>query len=406
MTRAFITVGLGFGDEGKGATVECLCRKFGAGLVVKYTGGAQCAHNVIGPNGKRHPFSQFGAGTFQGVRTFLGPHFIVDPFAIINEASALKEAGLKLSREMLFIHPRALVVTPLHSLLNQLDKDNVANGTCGRGIGKAREYWIKHGDEAICAEDCTTYHRASFDRKAELFRNRIMDTMDVDWGVFEDVFQRTLSMKSILSDLDYVTVRMGTPLSKWNYNGAPVIFEGSQGLLLDQGFGKHPHTTWSDITPRHALALCKGAEDYIGVSFDDVTMIGVTRSYLTRHGNGPLPTENEDFPIKVDPGNGHDKWQGKMRFGAFDGPLFRYAVDICQLYGKLDYLAVNHLDEVEGGVMYKDLSGCGYSEIWKNYRPISQKMSVTEFYDMLSAVVPIGIAGYGPEFEKRTCTIK
>jgi len=71
MRRAIVTVGLGFGDEGKGAAVDFLCRRHGADLVVRYSGGSQAGHNVQLPDGRRHTFSQFGAGTLAGVSTYL-----------------------------------------------------------------------------------------------------------------------------------------------------------------------------------------------------------------------------------------------------------------------------------------------------------------------------------------------
>ena len=77
--RAVITVGLGFGDEGKGATVDFLTRELSAGLVVRYCGGAQAGHNVELPDGSRHTFSQFGAGTLAGAKTYLGPRMIISP---------------------------------------------------------------------------------------------------------------------------------------------------------------------------------------------------------------------------------------------------------------------------------------------------------------------------------------
>ena len=79
MKRAIITVGLGFGDEGKGATVDFLARKLEADLVVRYCGGSQAGHNVQLPDGRRHTFSQFGAGTLAAARTYLGPNVIIDP---------------------------------------------------------------------------------------------------------------------------------------------------------------------------------------------------------------------------------------------------------------------------------------------------------------------------------------
>src|ERR1051325_8955786 len=98
MKRAIITVGLGFGDEGKGATVDFLSRRYEADLVVRYCGGPQAGHNVELPDGRRHTLSQFGAGPLvEGLprpRTYLGPNVIIDPPALLREAQHLSELGV------------------------------------------------------------------------------------------------------------------------------------------------------------------------------------------------------------------------------------------------------------------------------------------------------------------------
>src|SRR3954447_3361400 len=110
MKRAVITVGLGFGDEGKGATVDFLTRALGADLVVRYCGGCQAGHNVELPDGRRHTFSQFGAGTLAGsVRTYLGPNVVIDPVALLREARHLAELGVEHPTRLLTIHPSCLV---------------------------------------------------------------------------------------------------------------------------------------------------------------------------------------------------------------------------------------------------------------------------------------------------------
>ena len=90
MRRAILTVGLGFGDEGKGATVDYLTRALDADLVVRYSGGSQAGHNVELPDGRRHTFAQFGAGTLARLddppRTYLGPQMVLDPPALRREA--------------------------------------------------------------------------------------------------------------------------------------------------------------------------------------------------------------------------------------------------------------------------------------------------------------------------------
>jgi adenylosuccinate synthase len=98
MKRAIITVGLGFGDEGKGATVDYLTRQFDADLVVRYCGGSQAGHNVHLLDGRQHTFAQLGAGTLAlpsaPPRTFLGPNVIIDPVALAREAGHLGELGV------------------------------------------------------------------------------------------------------------------------------------------------------------------------------------------------------------------------------------------------------------------------------------------------------------------------
>src|SRR4051794_756041 len=106
MRRAVITVGLGFGDEGKGATVDVLCRHLGANLVVRYSGGSQCGHNVELPDGRRHTFSQFGAGTFAGAATYLGPRVVLNPSALRREADHLRNLGIADPYALLTVHPQ------------------------------------------------------------------------------------------------------------------------------------------------------------------------------------------------------------------------------------------------------------------------------------------------------------
>jgi adenylosuccinate synthase len=109
-----------------------------------------------------------------------------------------------------------------------------------------------------------------------------------------------------------------------------VVFEGAQGVLLDQTWGFHPHTTWSDCTPAGALALAGDRE---------VRRLGVIRGYHVRHGPGPFPTEAAGGPPEAH--NADLGWQGRFRTGALDGVLLRYALAVC---GGVDGLAVTCLD--------------------------------------------------------------
>src|SRR5437868_5098082 len=153
MKRAIITVGLGFGDEGKGATVDFLTRKLEADLVIRYCGGSQAGHNVELPDGRRHTFSQFGAGTLapQRPRSYLGPNVVIDPVALLREARHLEELGVAEPLALLSVHPRCLVTTYWHRTLNRLRERSRGagrHGSCGQGIGEARRYWLAHGGDS------------------------------------------------------------------------------------------------------------------------------------------------------------------------------------------------------------------------------------------------------------------
>ncbi|MFN0185354.1 MAG: adenylosuccinate synthetase, partial [Aquabacterium sp.] len=120
-----------------------------------------------------------------------------------------------------------------------------------------------------------------------------------------------------------------------------VVFEGAQGMLLDEWHGFHPHTTWSSVGPDGVRALL--AEAAVA---DDVWHLGLLRSYLTRHGAGPLPTADASLNALPEPHNTDDTWQGRFRRGHPDAVLWRHAL---RATGRLDGLMVSHLDALDPG---------------------------------------------------------
>ncbi len=129
----------------------------------------------------------------------------------------------------------------------------------------------------------------------------------------------------IVDDIDHV---LATAM-----DAGTVVFEGSQGLLLDEWHGFHPHTTWSTITPRHLVAQLEatGRAPYV---------LGLTRPYATRHGDGPMPTEDASL-VLPEPDNREGRYQGGWRTGHLDLPALRYAA---RMAGRIDGVAVSHLD--------------------------------------------------------------
>jgi adenylosuccinate synthase len=341
--RAFVIVDLGFGDAGKGLLTDWLVRRTGAKVVVRYNGGAQAGHNVVTPDGRHHTFSQFGSGSFvPGVRTFLSRDVVVHPTALLREEAALRTAGVTDAWERLRISAEAVVVTPYHQALNRLRetaRGAARHGSCGAGVGEAVAHDRMRAGEAIRVRDLAD--RAGLRRKLRRIRDYAWSeagALDADVRssaegelfhhpeVQQEWMDRACSVAGLAAD-----ERAWVP----GDDGATVVFEGAQGVLLDEWHGFHPHTTWSACTSAQALRLL--SEHTPGA---EVRTIGVLRAYAVRHGAGPLPTE-ADLPGTPPEHNTFNAWQGGVRRGWFDGVLARYAVDAD---GAIDTVAVTHLD--------------------------------------------------------------
>lgn len=346
MRAAIVTVGLGFGDEGKGMVIQHLSEAHDADLVVRYSGGYQAGHNVVLPDGRKHTFSQFGAGTLSGVPTYLGPQVIVDPLAMHREAVALQHLTGYTPYADLVVHPDCLVATHYHRVLNrarELVRGSRAHGSCGLGIGAVREDFIHHGRDCLTIEDLHGSSRQVF-RKLDLLRQRAMvalDDLDLPDDFRDEVVEDCFDV-SIASVVNILAARAQSVClaAKPNLrNASLVLFEGAQGTLLDQWYGFHPHTTWSDVTVNPAYDLIDAAG-----SFDEVLTLGVTRAFTTRHGAGPLPTFDADLTRRlVDPSNPEGKFQSAFRTGWLDLVLADYAAEI----NNIDAVALTWLDQFE-----------------------------------------------------------
>ena len=354
MRRAALTVGLGFGDEGKGATVDFLVRHLEADLVVRYCGGPQCGHNVQLPDGRHHTFSQFGSGTFAGAATYLGPHVIVDPVGLHYEAAHLRDRMSIEPYRGLYVDEKCLVTTAYHKALNRLKEisrcDN-RHGSCGLGVGETRAYALQHGPEALRAGDLNKTAEMMFKLTAiQKHCKQSIEELELPKGV-DPLINLSIDMlhespENLAAHLREMSKPMQITVGPVGCNRA-VVFEGAQGVLLDEWYGFHPYTTYSTVTLHHATELMHS------FPVDEVTVIGVTRAYATRHGAGPFPSYSAALTEQIsDPGNPKNNWQGSLRCGWLDFELLRYAKSILP---PLDALAVNCLDQFpEVGRMVPD----------------------------------------------------
>jgi adenylosuccinate synthase len=350
--RAYVLVDLGFGDAGKGLLTDYLVRRTGATLVVRYNGGAQAGHNVVTPDGRHHTFAQLGAGTFvPGVRTFLSRYVAVHPTALLVEAEALAAKGVDDPLSRLQISENAPIITPFHQAagrLRELALGPERHGSCGVGVGEAVRDALERPEEAVVAGDLRgggEHLRSKLARirdrlQAEIEALGPIADRSASWelGVFKNraLLDRWLTRAVSLAERGLI-VPDSTLRAALAQTGS-VVFEGAQGVLLDEWAGFPPFTSWSRCTAENALALL--AEAAPGGE-REVLRIGVLRTHAVRHGPGPLPTETAELKAAVVEHNAQNDWQGKVRYGWFDAVLARYALDVA---GPLDALALTHLD--------------------------------------------------------------
>lgn len=349
LKHALLVAGLGFGDEGKGSVVDWLTRRYaamGKTLVVRYNGGPQAAHHVVTHDGITHCFSQLGAGMLVPQScTFLSRFMVIDPLALFSEVQALQSVGVRDIWARLQLDPRCVVVTPFHRILNQMQevaRGSSRHGSCGRGVGQALLDSEKPGLPVV--------------RIGDLFDpNRLHAQLKLQWLVKIDQAEQLLSaaeevkaalqpsehrqLQDLLLDLrsegrvpalaeTFLTLpqQLGITIAEQPHatHADVAIFEGAQGVLLDRSYGFFPHVTPSRTTFVNAHALLK--EWQVDTHPEH---IGVLRAYATRHGAGPLPTEDAHLTTQLpDPHNGSGPWQGPFRVGYFDAVLARYALAV------------------------------------------------------------------------------
>lgn len=341
---------LGFGDSGKGTTAEHLVRRDGARTVVRYNGGAQAAHNVVTEDGRHHTFAQFGSGTFAGAKTHLSRFMMVNPLALIKEGQALKEKGVTDPFRLLTLEGGALVTTPYHQAMNQLReiaRGDARHGSCGMGIGETRADDIFHG-VSLRVDDLTRrdvlLERFEAIRQHKLAQIAELALPDSDETRSALAFFEDPNLGPAFADVaGYLTGEaavVGPDYLGYLLEEGPAVFEGAQGVLLDESHGFHPYTTWSDITFENAKTLL----DELGYA-GPVTRLGVLRGYFTRHGAGPFPTEIPSLSAELpELHNSYGRWQEDFRYGFFDSVLARYALEVV---GGVDGLVLTSLDRMQ-----------------------------------------------------------
>lgn len=324
--NAKVIVGLGWGDEGKGLMTDYLCSQSSNPIVIRFSGGQQAGHTVM-IGDKKHVHSSFGSGTLRGVPSYFSEHTSIYLSTMDEERFQLMKKGID---PKLYVHPMAKVTTPYDVAYNRAVEKVKKHGSVGLGIAATMK---RHHE--------TGYKIHAVDMLYPKVLRAKLDQVKNYYGaiVWKDPTLLAIYTREMLQQeahFDYLTTQ---PLpftvvdySLFNYYD-DLIFEGSQGIMLDMDHGIFPNVTWGNTTSKNAMEI-------LGQLESKQTMWGwgkaipaeifyITRCYQTRHGNGwmssesPLKLVNNEEEINIS-----HTYQGNFRVGELDYDMLNYAMDV------------------------------------------------------------------------------
>ena len=357
-------VGSQWGDEGKGKIVDWLSSE--ADVVVRFQGGHNAGHTLV-IDGKTYKLRLLPSGIVRKNKiSIIGNGVVVDPWALIDEIEEIKKEGIDISEKNLFLSEAATLILPIHKELDSIREDSARNltiGTTRRGIGPA--YEDKAGRRSIRVIDLISEQNLNLKLTTILeHHNSIRRGM----GVKE---YSKLKLKKDLIKIAPKILKYSKPIWKkideFKKKNKKILFEGAQGSLLDLDFGTYPFVTSSNTLT---------GQIYLGTGVNSKYknyLLGITKAYTTRVGQGPFPTELKNFvgEYLVNQGKEYGTVTGrKRRCGWFDAVLVKQSV----ILNSLDSIAITKLDVLDE---LKELKICTHY-MYKNkkidYFPYSQKI--------------------------------
>ena len=352
MSKIIVVIGAQWGDEGKGKIVDLLAERFD--IVARYQGGHNAGHSVqVGdksfvlhllPSGIVHP----------GKICVLGNGMVIDPKAFFVEADRLMQQGIEVSPERVKISSRAHLILPYHRALDHTSEERLGNekvGTTLRGIGPA--YEDKAGRRGIRTADALV---------PDVLRSRIERNLEDANRIISAYGGEMLNADEIFAEMSELTERLGAFISDTTHylnvaasEGRSILLEGAQATLLDVDHGTYPFVTSSCTTVGGAIVGT-------GLAPQRLTgVLGIVRTYTTRVGEGPFPTEMLEGEAELgqmirERGREYGASTGRpRRCGWFDAFATRYAAEINGFSSvaltKLDVL--DELDEIKVCTGYK-----------------------------------------------------
>jgi adenylosuccinate synthase len=372
-----------FGDSGKGLITDYLATN--KTLVVLDVGGAQRGHTVQTPDGFRHVFHHFGSGTLKGAKTLLSSFFISNPYLFLKEYDILKTYMSQ--KPSLYYDINSLLTTPWDMMINQMAEEyrgDNRHGSCGIGINETIRrsdfYPITMGQindfnfEFLLKNIQTAW----VPRRLAQLNIPVSEEWKVrlnNPNVLDDYIQKAKQMEQL-------TNKCSETFMLQLYDEGHIIFEGAQGLLLDQHHEFFPHVTPSNTGIENAIVLLNKAN-----ITTPVEMVYMSRAYATRHGAGPFPRE-ADFSYE-DKTNVPNMWQKSLRFGYLDldlmGKTIKADLEKANGYNIKPVIGITCLDQV----------GDIFSYYWNDIKTTSNAESFFALVEE-STGLKVKYASYGP----------
>ena len=348
-----VVIGTQWGDEGKGRIVDILSEK--VDVVARYQGGNNAGHTII-VDGKTTVLHHIPSGILrQDKISIIGNGVVIDPKFLLEEIDGLRKSGYPVSSANFKISDRTHVIMPYHKLMDKARESQMGNnkiGTTGRGIGpvyedKVARRGIRVSD--LLYPDYFADMLKSIINQKNIYLKNVLGIEPLDFEqVFDDYIEYGKKLNPFITDTSLLLY----DLVKQN---KAILFEGAQGVMLDVDFGTYPYVTSSNSG---AGGVCSGT----GISPKIIdTIVGISKAYTTRVGEGPFPSEIKDEFGEVlrKLGNEYGATTGRpRRCGWFDTVSVSYSIKIngisSLMLTKLDVLSDLQTIKICTGYKYKD----------------------------------------------------
>ncbi len=347
--KNIVVVGSQWGDEGKGKIVDWLSDQ--ADIVIRFQGGHNAGHTLV-IDGVTYKLRLLPSGIVRkGKISIIGNGVVVDPWALLEEIKEIKLKGVEVNEDNFLISESASLILPFHREMDEIREDAAGKGKIGttrRGIGPA--YEDKVGRRSIRVMDLRS--ESNLDHRLEtvlLHHNAIRK------GLGKKIYEKNQLKKDLLKIAPEI-LKFSQPvwlrIDEFKKKKKKILFEGAQGILLDVDHGTYPFVTSSNTVAASAATGTGCGPNSIHY------VLGITKAYTTRVGEGPFPTELKDETGELLGKRGKEfgtVTSRKRRCGWFDGVLVRQTIKISGINGialtKLDVL--DELDEIKMCVQYE-----------------------------------------------------